>query len=201
MQASCLANGTKKQTDWKTVNWHKANQVVRNLRYRIFRATQERDLKKVRSLQKLMLKSHSNRLVSVRRVTQINAGKNTPGVDKLVIKTPAARGNMVDELAQYTPRKAKPVRRVYIPKTNHKLRPLGIPVVVDRDAFKPSSKTPLSHLGRPGLRGRAMAFGLVGVARMPLGRSMHSLDPTKTRNGYWMPTSKGHLTPSHTTIF
>ena len=61
-----------------------------------------------------MLKSYSNRLVSVRRVAQINAGKNTPGVDKLVIKTPAARGKMVDVLAYYTLWKAKPVRRVYI---------------------------------------------------------------------------------------
>lgn len=109
-----LANGTEKWTDWNAINWRKANRTVRNLRRRIFRATQESDQKKVRSLQKLMLKSYSNRLVSVRRVTQTNAGKNTPGVDKLVIKTPAARGRMVDDLAHYTPWKAKPARRVYI---------------------------------------------------------------------------------------
>ena len=127
-----LANGTEKQTDWNAINWRKANRTVRNLRHRIFRATQEGNLNKVRSLQKLMLKSYSNRLVSVRRVAQINAGKNTPGVDKLVIKTPAARGRMVDILAHYTLWKAKPARRVYIPKANGKLRPLGIPVIVDR---------------------------------------------------------------------
>src|SRR3989440_3387672 len=127
-----LANGTKKQTNWNAIDWRKANRTVRNLRHRIFRATQEGNQKKVRSLQKLMLKSYSNRLVSVRRVAQINAGKHTPGVDKLVIKTPAARGRMVGALAHYSPWKAKPVRRVYIPKANHKLRPLGIPVVVDR---------------------------------------------------------------------
>jgi RNA-directed DNA polymerase len=127
-----LANGTEKQTEWNAINWRKTNGTVRNLRHRIFRATQEGNLKKVRSLQKLMLKSYSNRLVSVRRVAQINAGKNTPGVDKLVIKTPAARGRMVDALAHYTLWKAKPARRVYIPKANNKFRPLGIPVVVDR---------------------------------------------------------------------
>src|SRR5438876_4829741 len=102
MRATRLANGTKKQTDWNAINWRKANRTVRNLRRRIFRATQEGDQKKVRSLQKLMLKSYSNRLVSVRRVTQINAGKNTPGVDKLVIKTPEACGRMVDVLADYS---------------------------------------------------------------------------------------------------
>ena len=100
-----LANGTKKQTNWNAIDWRKANRTVRNLRHRIFRATQEGNLNKVRSLQKLMLKSYSNRLVSVRRVAQINAGKHTPGVDKLVIKTPAARGRMVDALAHYSPGK------------------------------------------------------------------------------------------------
>src|SRR5258706_15664621 len=128
MQVRRLANGTEKWTDWNAINWRKANRTVRTLRRRIFRATQESDQKKVRSLQKLMLKSYSNRLVSVRRVTQTNAGKNTPGVDKLVIKTPAARGRMVDALAHYTLWKAKPARRVYIPKASgNKLRPLGIP--------------------------------------------------------------------------
>src|SRR6266576_5960439 len=132
MREPFSANGTETQTNWNAINWRKANRTVRNLRQRLFRATQEGNLKKVRSLQKLMLKSYSNRLVSVRRVTQINAGKHAPGVDKLAVKTPAARGRMVDTLAHYTLWKAKPAKRVYIPKANHKLRPLGIPVVMDR---------------------------------------------------------------------
>lgn len=132
MQATRLANGTETHTDWNAVNWRHAYRRVRNLRQRIFRATQAGDLKKVRSLQKLMLRSYSNTLVSVRRVTQLNAGKNTPGVDKLVVKTPAARGALVEHLSTYHPWKAKPTRRVYIPKANGKLRPLGIPTVIDR---------------------------------------------------------------------
>lgn len=132
MQSTRFVNGTERHTDWNGVNWRRANKCVRNLRERIFRASKEGDLKKAHSLQKLMLRSYSNILTSVRRVTQLNAGRNTPGVDKVVVKTPEARGRLVDDLQALTPWKAKPARRVYIPKANGKLRPLGIPVVKDR---------------------------------------------------------------------
>ena len=67
-----------------------------------------------------MLRSYANALLSVRRVTQINAGKNTPGVDMLVVKTPKARSELVDHIRSYQPWKARPVRRVYIPEANGK---------------------------------------------------------------------------------
>ena len=130
MQNASYANVTQRQTDWNAINWRKANRIVRNLRHRIFRASTEGNLKKVRSLQKLMLRSYSNILVSVRRVTQINKGKNTPGVDKVLVKTPAARSSLADDLSCFIPWKARPVRRVYIPKLNSKKkRPLGIPTI------------------------------------------------------------------------
>jgi len=99
MQTS--ANGPERQTDWHSVDWRTANRLVRNLRQRIFRASQAGDLKKAHALQKLMLRSYSNTLLSVRRVTQVNKGKNTAGVDKLVIKTPEARGRLVDHLMTF----------------------------------------------------------------------------------------------------
>jgi RNA-directed DNA polymerase len=119
-------------TDWNTVNWRTVNRQVRNLRRRIFRASQQGDWRKVHSLQKLMLRSHANRLQAVRRVTQENQGKDTPGVDKVLVKTPAARGKLVDELGSYQPWRALPAKRVYIPKANGKRRPLGIVSIRDR---------------------------------------------------------------------
>src|SRR5258706_10034479 len=92
-------NRTERQpTDWNAIDWRITNRRVRNLRQRIFRATQEGDWNKVQSLQRLMLRSRANVLLSVRRVTQVNQGKNTPGIDKVLIKTPAERGKLVDEM-------------------------------------------------------------------------------------------------------
>ncbi|WP_324606262.1 group II intron reverse transcriptase/maturase [Streptomyces globisporus] len=113
-------------------DWAKAEKIVRRLRQRIFRAAQEGDLKKVRNLQKLMLRSHSNLVVSVRRVTQKSKGKKTAGVDGEIALTPSERKRLIKELASETGLAAKPVKRVYIPKSNGKMRPLGIPVIRDR---------------------------------------------------------------------
>src|ERR1700757_150977 len=116
MQSDSDANGPAGRTVWDFTDWRKANRIVTNLRQRIFKAARANDLRKVRSLQKLMLRNHSNILMSVRRVTQVNAGKNTPGVDRVLVNTPAARGKLVDLLATLQPWRASPVRRVYIPK-------------------------------------------------------------------------------------
>ena len=120
--------------DWHQINWRRVEDEVRRLRQRIFTAAKAGDLARVRNLQKLMLRSRANTLLSVRRVTERNAGRLTAGVDGEVVLTPEAKARLADRVHQNSePFKALPVRRVYIPKPgSRKRRPLGIPVIADR---------------------------------------------------------------------
>src|SRR5258708_31384402 len=76
------ANGPEDLPDWDAIDWRHQEEQVRRLQQRIFKAEQEGNRKQVRNLQKLLLRSRANTLVSVRRVAQHNTGRHTPGVDR-----------------------------------------------------------------------------------------------------------------------
>src|SRR4029079_1055190 len=97
--------------DWDAVQWHRVEDDVRRLRQRIFTASQAGDLKRVRNLQKLMLRSRSNTLMSVRRVTEGNAGRKTAGIDGMVVLLPRGKAELADWLQhKAAPWKPRPVK-------------------------------------------------------------------------------------------
>jgi RNA-directed DNA polymerase len=174
---------------WDEIDWRAHEGQVRRLRQRIFKASREQDWPKVRNLQKLMLRSQSNTLVSVRQVTQRNAGRRTAGIDGEVALTPEARADVAVRVHQsrssWNPRA---VRRVYIPKASNraKLRPLGIPVLMDRchqarvrNALEPEWEArfePRSYGFRPGRGCQDAIAAIYNACKGPMASRVWALD-------------------------
>src|SRR4028119_739131 len=122
---------SNQMVEWRSINWRKLEKRVYKLQKRIYRASSRGDVKAVRRLQKMLMKSWSARATSVRRVTQDNTGKKTAGVDGIKSLSPEARLNLVNKLKLGS--KVRPTRRVWIPKPGtEEKRPLGIPTIKDR---------------------------------------------------------------------
>ena len=117
--------------EWNQIPWRKLERKVFKLQTRIYKASQRGDVKAIRKLQKTLMRSWSAKCLSVRRVTQDNHGKRTAGVDGVKSLSPEARLALVNHLKLSA--KAKPTRRVWIPKPGtEEKRPLGIPIMKDR---------------------------------------------------------------------
>ena len=121
-------------TDWDSINWNRVERYVDKQQKRIYEAEVKNDKRKVRNIQRLLAKSKAVLLLAVRRVTEINKGRNTPGPDGFIAKTSKEKGELVDRLSKKDIYKYKPspTRRIYIPKKNGKERPLSIPSITDR---------------------------------------------------------------------
>lgn len=120
--------------NWGSVNWQKLKKYVWKLQQRIYRAENLGTKRQVRNLQRLLIRSQAALLLSIKQVTQINKGKRTAGVDGMKALTPLQRVGLFNDLRQRSVgnHKPSPAKRTYIPKKNGKLRPLGIPIIIDR---------------------------------------------------------------------
>ena len=125
------ASSTMRCNNWKSVPWSKAKAQVVRLQMRIAKAERIGRPGKVKALQRLLTTSFYGRCLAIKRVTS-SKGKNTPGVDGIVIRTPNQKFKAVNDLKRmgYNP---SPLRRIYIPKKKSgKMRPLSIPTFKDR---------------------------------------------------------------------
>lgn len=115
---------------WHHIEWRQAHQRVRRLQVRIAKATKECNWRKVRQLQRLVTRSTSAKAIAIKRVTE-NRGHKTPGIDGESWSTPESKWRALNTLTVRGYR-AKPLRRVHIPKASGGNRPLGIPTMRDR---------------------------------------------------------------------
>jgi RNA-directed DNA polymerase len=116
--------------NWHSIDWSQCHENVTKLQARIVKATKEGRWGKVKALQRLLTTSFSGKALAVKRVTS-NKGRNTPGVDGEIWSSLEAKSKGMLSLRRrgYHP---APLRRIYIPKSNGKRRPLGIPTLHDR---------------------------------------------------------------------
>jgi RNA-directed DNA polymerase len=100
--AALEVNGPEDEPlDWNAIPWRHHEDNVRRLRQRIFKATRAQDYKTVRNLHRMMLRSWSNTLVSVRQVTQRNAGRDTAGIDGQLALTSHTRMRLAEQLHRH----------------------------------------------------------------------------------------------------
>ncbi len=128
-----IRHSHKASESWKNLPWKKFRKELFRLQVRLFKAVKAGDLRKARSLQKLILKSQAARFLAIRQVTQLNAGKKTAGIDGKKSLNFKERFNLEENLKRhYANWKHSGLREIPIPKKDGKTRILKVPTIADR---------------------------------------------------------------------
>ena len=128
-----VRHGIKTSELGQNLPWKKFQKMLFRLQKRVFKAVQVGDKRKARSLQKLILKSQAARLLAIRQVTQLNAGKKTAGIDGRASLNFEERLALSDQIGQnYFNCKHSGLREILIPKKDGTTRMLKVPTMADR---------------------------------------------------------------------
>ena len=112
---------------WQDKPWKQFQKIVFRLQKRIYQASKQGNKSLVHKLQKLLLTSRAAKYLAVRRVSQDNQGKRTPGIDGVALLSAKQKVALAESLILDA--KANPIRRILIPKPGKKeYRKLGIPI-------------------------------------------------------------------------
>lgn len=123
-------NASQARIQWESIDWNLIEQRVKQLQVRIAKAIKVGKYRKANALQWILTHSYYAKLLAIKRVTT-NRGSKTAGSDNIIWRTPRQKLGAVLQLKRRG-YKTLPLRRVYIPKANGKLRPLSIPTMRDR---------------------------------------------------------------------